>query len=189
LNSLKTRIVARICSFALFLGALAACQGKPKGTPGEDPYDGRPDQTLGKFSMDSFQGVDRQWVLVSPHADIYDREHRVDLETPDVQFFTEGKHSSTVSAAQGRLDSESKNFWAGGGVVMVSTEGVRLESDWVTYEKATDRFSSTAPVTVTRGRSVVYGVGWEGKSDLSDLVIRNQRGEIAPEDNQVFKNK
>jgi LPS export ABC transporter protein LptC len=189
LNSSKTRLAARICSSAILLGALAACQGRPGGPQGEDPDDGRPDQTLGKFSMDSFQGVERQWSLVSPHADLYDREHRVDLETPDVQFFTKGKHSSTVSAAHGRLNSESKDFLAEGGVVMVSTEGVRLESDWVKYEKTTDRFSSTAPVTVTRGRSVVSGVGWEGKSDLSDLVIRNQRGEIAPEDNQVFKNK
>jgi len=139
--------------------------------------------------MDSFQGGTHHWTLFSPHADLFDTEHRVDLETPQVQFFTEGRPSSTVTAAQGRMDTASKDFWAGGGVVMVSAQGVRLESDWVQYEKAADRFVSTAPVTVTRGRSVVKGIGWEARSDLSDLVIRNQRGEIAPEDNRIFKKK
>jgi len=62
-----------------------------------------------------------------------------------------------------------------------------LESDWVRYEKQADRFVSTAPVTVTRGRSIVKGVGWEARSDLSDMVVREQRGEIAPEDNRLMK--
>jgi LPS export ABC transporter protein LptC len=139
--------------------------------------------------MDSYTGALRQWSLKSPHANLFDQEHRVDLATPQVRFFNAGRAGSNVTAAVGRLDTETNDFWAGGGVVMVSTDGVHLESDWVRYEKASDRFVSTAPVTVTRGRSIVKGVGWEARSDLSEMVIRDQRGEIAPEDNRLMKKK
>lgn len=139
--------------------------------------------------MDSYNGAQRQWTLRSPHADLFDRDHRVDLVQPHVRFFSNGQSGSVVTAAKGRLDTDTKDFWAGGGVVMVSTDGVHLESDWVRYEKALDHFVSTAPVTVTRGRSIVRGIGWEARSDLSDMVIRDQRGEIAPEDNRFMNKK
>lgn len=160
----------------------------PRADAGSDS-DGEPDQTLSVFTMDSFAGAKRQWTLRAPHGDLFDREHRVALDHPHVRFFQEGQSGSLVTAEKGSLDTDTKNFWAGGGVVMVSTDGVHLESDWVRYEKSTDRFVSTAPVTVTRGRSIVKGVGWEARADLSDMVIRDQRGEIAPEDNRLMKNK
>lgn len=148
-----------------------------------------PDQTLSTFTMDSYTGALRQWTLTSPHADLFDRDHRVDLVSPEVRFYSAERAGANVTASEGRLDTESKDFWAGGGVVMVSTDGIHLETDWVRYEKMSDRFVSTAPVTVTRGRSIVRGVGWEARSDLSDMEIRNQRGEIAPEDNTLIKKK
>ncbi len=185
---MRTRTIAKLNRAALGVLVLcAACHRKP-GAPLSDPSsEGDPDQTLATFTMDSYGGAYRQWSLKSPHADLFDRDHRVELVSPQVRFFNEGRAGSVVNAAQGRLDTETKDFWAGGGVVMVSTDGVRLESDWVRYEKQADRFVSTAPVTVTRGRSIVKGVGWEARSDLSDMVVREQRGEIAPEDNRLMK--
>lgn len=167
----------------------AACRRKPPVPVAEQSPETIPDQTLGTFTMDSYLGALRQWSLKSPHADLFDQEHRVDVVSPQVRFFNAGQAGSTVNAAQGRLDTGTKDFWVGGGVVLASTDGVHLESDWVRYEKSVDRFVSTAPVTVTRGRSIVKGVGWEARSDLSDMVIRDQRGEIAPEDNRLMKNK
>ncbi|MBK8575848.1 MAG: LPS export ABC transporter periplasmic protein LptC [Elusimicrobia bacterium] len=137
--------------------------------------------------MDSYEDGLRHWSLRSPHADIFDRDHRVELADPHVRFFSNGRSGSSVAARRGRLNTETNDFWAGDGMVMVSTDGVRLESDWMRYEKSADRFISTAPVTVTRGRSIVKGVGWEARSDLSEMVIREQRGEIAPEDNRLMK--
>jgi LPS export ABC transporter protein LptC len=187
---MRTRTSGKRCRTLLgILLMVAACRRKPSGPAEAQSPDMEPDQTLATFTMDSYVGALRQWSLKSPHADLFDREHRVELVSPQVRFFNEGRAGSKVNAAQGRLDTETKDFWAGGGVVMASTDGVHLESDWVRYEKSADRFVSTAPVTVTRGRSIVKGVGWEARSDLSDMVIREQRGEIAPEDNRLIKNK
>lgn len=188
---MKTRTIVRLSKAALVGAVLmvAACRRHSVRPSMAQESEMEPDQTLSTFTMDSYTGAALQWTLVSPHANLFDRDHRVDLDFPEVQFFSAGRAGANVTAAEGRLDTESKDFWAGGGVVMVSTDGIHLESDWVRYEKMSDRFVSTAPVTVTRGRSIVQGVGWEARSDLSDMVIRNQRGEIAPEDNTLIKKK
>ncbi len=181
----------RIAVSCLAAGALFACRSSPPAgeAVAEAPAGGQPDQILGQFTMDAYSGLRRQWALSSPRGELFDREHRVDLVSPRVQFFNDGRPGSEVVAAQGRLNSETKDLWAGGGLVMVSTEGVRLESDWARYDKKSDRFVSTAPVTVTRGPSVVKGVGWQAKSDLSDMIIFSQRGEIADEDSRGFEKR
>ncbi len=132
--------------------------------------------------MDTFQGAEKTWSLRSPRAEIFDEDHRVELVLPRLRFFKKDRPSSTVTAARGRLDTVTRDLWAGGGVVMVSTEGARLESDWMRYDSRTNLLSSTAPVTINRGRSVVQGVGWEAAPDLLRIEIRRQRGEIAGED-------
>lgn len=75
-------------------------------------------------------------VVKIPHADLFDREHRVELVSPQVRFFNEGRAGSKVNAAQGRLDTETKDFWAGGGVVMASTDGVHLEATGCVMKRA-----------------------------------------------------
>lgn len=184
----RTRTAVRIRNLAAgALAALAAC--RPVRGPAYPDTVEAPDQTMDDFTMDSYAALARVWSLRAPHADIFEKDHRVELTQPRIRFFSAGRPGSTVAAAQGRLDTETKDMWAGGGVVMVSTEGARLESDWVRYEKSTERFVSTAAVTITRGRSVVTGIGWQARSDLSDLLITHQRGEIAPEDERGFKKK
>ena len=187
---MRNRTIGHLSKTLLACWVIGAACRRTTGPPSAaSSAEKEPDQTLSTFVMDSYTGALRQWSLKSPHANLFDQEHRVDLATPQVRVFNAERAGSNVTASVGWLDTETHDFWAGGGVVMVSTDGVHLESDWVRYEKVSDRFVSTAPVTVTRGRSVVRGVGWEARSDLSEMVIRDQRGEIAPEDNRLMKKK
>jgi len=132
--------------------------------------------------MDSFNGSHREWTLQSPSADIFERKNRVDVFQPRLKFFNRGVPGATLRADRGRLDTASRDMWADGSVVMVSTDGVRLETDFMRYDSASDRFLSTAPVTLTRGASRVTGVGWEARPDLSEMIVRQERGELASED-------
>lgn len=66
--------------------------------------------------------------------------------------------------------------------MLVSTDGVRLESPWMRYDAGDDLLSSTAPVVITRAGSTVRGVGWEARPDLSVVEIREQRGEVLRND-------
>ncbi len=134
------------------------------------------------FSLNNYMKGQLDWALTAPHADIFELEHRVEMERPFIQFYKDAEKSSTLESMRGRINTESKDMWAWDSVVMTSTDGARLTSDWMQYVSALDRIQSTAPVTITRGGSVTNGVGWEAKPDLSQIVIHKQTMEITPED-------
>jgi LPS export ABC transporter protein LptC len=162
-------------------GALwtAGCSSGKSSIP--PPHSVRPDQVIQQFSMDSYQNMSRVWTLSAPRAEIFEADHRVELMEPRLRFFHDKQPGSKVSAALGRLDTATRDLWAGGGVVMVSTEGTRLESDWMRYDSLHDQLTSTASVVITRSASVVRGVGWKAKPDLSVVEIDQQRGVLVRE--------
>lgn len=141
-----------------------------------------PEQTIANFSIESFAEGVRDWTLNAPRADLFETDNRLEVSSPSVRFFENGEPSSTLVAGQGRLQTDTKDLWAWGGVVMTSTQNVKLTSDWVRYDSALDRILSTAPVTVVRGRSVSKGVGWEATPDLSKIIVHQQRIEIDDSD-------
>lgn len=169
-----------IRSAALSALLLSGCGAAAVGPIADAPA--TPDQVIEDFVMDTFQDVDRSWTLRAPRADIFDADHRLELTAPRLRFYDRNRPSSSVTAARGRLDTASRDLWAGGGVVLVSTEGARLESEWMRFDSAVDRLVSTAPVVITRGRSRVRGVGWQATRDLSSIEILRQRGEIDAQD-------
>ena len=159
------------------------------------------DQVMDHFSIDSYVSasappalqahgaprragpeVSKDWTLRSIRADIYEKENRIDVAQPHVQFFDKGRPGSELDAGRGRVDTKTNNVDAWDNVVLVSTDGARLNSDWMKYISSLDKIISTAPVTVVRGGSVIRGVGWEAAPNLSQVIIRDQQLEISPEE-------
>ncbi len=162
---------------------LSACRGAsaPSGPP-DSPSGPRATQTVDDFAIDAFVEGRRNWTLLSPRAEVFETEGYIDVRAPAMRFYEQDQLESTLEAGRGRIQTESKDVWAGGGVVLVSTDGARLTSEWLRYAGDQDRISSTAPVTITRRGSVIRGVGWEASPDLKEVVVHQQRVEIQNED-------
>lgn len=155
--------------------ALLCCVSCRSGSgAGSRSSSSSPDQVITQFVLDSFDKGQRAWTLRSPRALVYDADDRVELDAPRMRFFDRGRPGAEMEAGKGRLFPGRRDLVAWDGVVMVSTEGATLKSDWMEYSGALDLVTSTAPVTVTRGGSVVRGTGWEAKPDLSKIVVRRQ---------------
>jgi LPS export ABC transporter protein LptC len=166
---------------ALVFLLAAACRRGRGGSAGQESKPAVPDQVIGDFSMDNYDLGVRAWRLESPRAFVYEPEKKVELVRPHIRFYDKGRPGTVLEAGRGLLRTDRKDMRAWDGVVMVSTTGARLESPWMDYQAAEDRVVSTAPVTVTRGKSVMRGVGWEAKPDLSRLVVRHQTVEWVEE--------
>lgn len=176
----------RAAAFAGIALGLAACGGKPAATIEGSAV---PDQVIREFRMDTYAKGALAWSLTAPEARMYDASQRADLDKPEVRFFQDRRPGSVVTAAYGDMNTRTRDMGAGGGVVIVSTEGARLETPWMRYDSQKDLLFSTAAVVMTRGRSVVRGVGWSARPDFSEMEVRRQRGEIAPEDERFFKGR
>ncbi|MBK8126535.1 MAG: LPS export ABC transporter periplasmic protein LptC [Elusimicrobia bacterium] len=176
----------RVSVFAALAAVATACGGAPT-VPSDVPSP--PDQVIREFRMDTYARGSLAWSLTAPEARVFDGPQRADLDRPEVRFFADEKPGSVVTAAHGEMNTRSRDMVAGGGVVIVSTEGARLETPWMRYDSQKDLLFSTAAVVITRGRSVVRGVGWSARPDFSEMEVRRQRGEIAPEDERFFRQR
>jgi LPS export ABC transporter protein LptC len=156
---------------ALLLLAAAACR---RGPAAPEAKPSAPDQVIAQFTMDNFQQGAREWTLEAPRAFVFEAEKRVEVEKPHIRFYDKGRPGASLDAGRGRFFTDRRDLRAWDGVVMVSTDGARLESPWMDYDADKDLVTSTAPVTVTRQRSVLRGVGWEAKPDLSKVVVKRQ---------------
>jgi LPS export ABC transporter protein LptC len=139
--------------------------------------------------MDSFAGEWRESSLSARKADVFEKENRIDILEPVAQFYEQGQLSSTLQAGRGRMDSQTRDVWAWDSVVIISTDGARLASDWMHYISAKDRIVSTAPVTITRPGSVIHGRGWEATPDLSQVVVHQQEVEISGEESGLLPSR
>lgn len=168
--------------------ALFACRAPtPPPMAEARPAGPAPDQVIENFTIDSFGAGKRDWSLRAPRADVYESKNLVLIQRPFIQFYEGEELSSTLESGRGEIHTGSRDLWAWDEVVMVSTEGARLNSDWLQYVGEKDRIVSTAPVTIVRRGSTIRGLGWEASPDLSEVFIKNQRVEIDDEDRKDLK--
>jgi len=130
------------------------------------------------FTLEAFAPEGREWTLESPRAHFFELEKEINVETPRVSFYDQDALSSNMESGRGRVHTGSEDLWAWDDVLIVSTDGVRLTSDWMHYVGHENRIISTAPVTIVREGTVITGVGWEASPDLSEVVVHNQRVEV-----------
>ncbi len=148
-----------------------------------------PDQVIAQFTVDNYTKGEHTWNLESPKAFVFEPEKRVDLDNPHIRFFEKGKPGAKMDAGKGSYFTDTGNLRSWDGVVLVSSDGARVESPSMDYNASLDKVTSTAAVTVYRIDSVLRGVGWEAKPDLSHVVVHHQKVEYVMEDKFEKKEK
>jgi len=176
------RFLVFVAAIVLGGGFLASCRSSHPAGRVEKAAAVSPDQVIRNFSIDSFAGKEKDWHLESPRADIFESENRIRIQKPSIRFFENSEPSSSLEAGAGEIQtSGARDLWAWDQVVMTSTDGARLTSEWLHYISEKERIVSTAPVTIVRPGTTIQGVGWEATPDLSEVLVRQQRVEIVGE--------
>jgi lipopolysaccharide export system protein LptC len=135
-----------------------------------------------------------QWTLNAARAEGFTTRNFLRAIDMRVQLFENGAKSSDITANEGIVATDNtapvtvRGFSEGftghsfkkgdmfmdGDVVVVSTEGSKLTTDWIYYDKTTDLITSTAPVQIVRSDSITRGQGLEASADLTKVKIFKQ---------------
>jgi LPS export ABC transporter protein LptC len=70
-------------------------------------------------------------------------------------------------------------------VVVVNIEGDRLNSEYLIWNAKTKKITSNDFVKITTGDEIMYGDGFEADQDLTNYEIRNIKGIISVEDEDI----
>jgi LPS export ABC transporter protein LptC len=114
-----------------------------------------------------------RWRLKAEQALMYEKEGRTNLRNLAVQVFQKDR-SWTIVGQEGDLHQHTKNVEVRGGVVLTSSDGMRLETTVMRWDAVHKRMWTDAPVTLSRDGSVVKGTGLHVLMDEETTTIHGR---------------
>lgn len=166
---------ALIC--ALVLGT--ACQGASPAPPVAKSAvipDSADQMMFGVWFLLSDAGVRRAEVRADT-AYMYDQNTRTDLRKVRTEFYkVTGEKNATLTSLTGQYNSRLGTMEARGMVVVVTTDGRKLESPHLRYDPGRNEISSDSVFILTQTDRRVEGVGFISDPDLKNIkVLRNAK--------------
>ena len=155
--------------------ALAAACGREADQAAAPDDRERPRQTAKKIVLtETDLGVPR-WTLEADQVASYQQRRVVFAENVHVDFFDEfGKHVSTLTSKEGRLDTAENDMTAIGDVVVRNVEGYTLETDSLRWLSREEKIRTDAFVRMTHEGDVLTGYGLVSDPALEHFEIRER---------------
>jgi LPS export ABC transporter protein LptC len=161
------------------LVALAACQDQGATPPvAATTTPDTADQTLfGVRVVMSDRGVQRA-LLEADTAFTYEDNSRFELRTVRSTFYTEtGVKDATLTSRQGTYNVRSGNMEARGNVVVISTDGRRLDTPQLRYDPGRNEITGDSAFVLTRPGDELSGIGFKTDPELTRInVFSNAHG-------------
>jgi len=151
------------------------CGQKAPPSSGEVPQGLVPDQIIEGFSLMETENGKKQWVLTSPKASNYEKQKAVQIEGVKIDFYRVNEELySTLTADRGTVNTTSNDMVAQGHVLVVSKDGAKLETNLLRWDNARQKIMSDDSVRITRGKTVMTGIGLESDPSLEHVVIKEK---------------
>ncbi len=162
----------RFIPWALIIPLLLG--GCEKKTPAErkEVLSG-PDQVLEKSSITFTSEGKRTTVVYADRISKYLEEEKAVLQGVRTEFYSqEGELSSTLTSREGTVFEGREEVEAKGEVVVITSEGVKLETPLLRWNTRTNRVYTDSTVKISREEEMVMGIGLEADPELKQIKIK-----------------
>jgi lipopolysaccharide export system protein LptC len=186
-------------AFALLLAVGCRKGAKQNGSAQDAGTTEQPEFVMSPFRIQAFGAPGIEWELRSPQARAYTSMNVMRAEHVDLTLYQHGEKSTNIQSEHGvfciqngvvspqtgivepsapinenGILLKSGDMFLNGNVVVVSTDGTKLFTNWLHYQKSREVIQSTAPVKIVRTDSITNGTGLEATPDLQRIRIFNQ---------------
>ena len=159
-------IGASLLGVALSVGCDSGHEGAPM-VPGAGP-----DEVLRHFQRTESRSGRVTLGLEAERGDVYDADHRVELRTMRVDFYSEdGAHMSRLTADSGHVDTRTDNMEAFGHVRVDGQDSTVLTTTRLAWFDREQQIRSEEIVTITRDKDRVTGRGFIGEPSLKTYQL------------------
>lgn len=100
-----------------------------------------------------------QWELEAKIAQCFKKSNRTLLEDLQVTLYGQNGRVVTLRGDRGRIDDKTRNMEVEGGVVITSSDGLRLRTDFLQYNHSRREITTEAPVRIDGKGVRISGVG------------------------------
>ena len=150
-------ILAGVALFALMVVGKLVIQGRLARAPEEVPPT-QADYRIKEVRLQELGSANSRWRLVADQADIFEREGKTLMRNVKITI-EEPTRTWTVTGEEGDLIDATKDVEIRKNVVLVSSDGVRLETQILRWEAKDRRVWTTDPVTIYRDGAIIKGRG------------------------------
>jgi LPS export ABC transporter protein LptC len=114
-----------------------------------------------------------RWHLDAEYGEIFEDQGRTVMKKVTIRI-DEPSRTWTVSGDEGELWRDSKDVRLSGHVVVVSNDGLRLETNRLNWEAKAQRAWTDGPVMIQRSGVVVHGRGFESRFNEDATTIKGR---------------
>lgn len=118
-----------------------------------------------------------RWQLDAEYSETFEQRNSTAMKKVTIKVDQPSKttaRSWTVTSDEGELDQETKNVELRGNVVLVSSDGLRLETERLRWDAGGERAWTDDPVTIYRAGAVVRGTGFESRVNEEATSIKGR---------------
>jgi LPS export ABC transporter protein LptC len=135
------------------------------------------DQRIIRMSTRIFDGGFQRSYVVAETAFVYQARQEMDLRQLRVTFFDEqGKQTSVLTARKGIYTQTNGSLDARGNVVVESTDGKRLRTEHLIYDKGAMLIRSDTSFVYTSPTENLTGDSFKSDLEFKNVTIDRPRG-------------
>ncbi len=177
----KSRVWPAVAALLLLVPGIHGCSGDKTAEPVE-PAAGEaeilPDQVLFDYVLTETEAGVPSWELASDRLERFvkkgDAKDEVELYNVRMRFFRDGEPYSLLTSERGRANMKTKEIFTWGDVVVVTTDGRRLETEELHYDNVRERIHNDVFDRFTRLGDVMTGYGMEATPDLDFFELKRR---------------
>jgi LPS export ABC transporter protein LptC len=126
------------------------------------------DYRLKQVRLQETGGDGSRWQLDAEYSETFEEHNTTTMKKVVIKVDERSKslakpRSWTVTGDEGQLNQETKDVELRGNVVLISSDGLRLETDRLRWAAEDQRAWTDAPVTIYQNGTVVRGTGFESR--------------------------
>lgn len=164
---------------------LLSCSIEEPKPPQASPQE-TPDQILENSTIVLTVGGIKSTVIKANYLIKYEKKDVTLAKVIQADFFDkEGKHTSLLTADSGFIHEQRQDMEVLGNVVVVTDDGLRLETTSLRWDPKINKIVTDAFVKITKKNDIITGYGLETDSELKNIKVKkNVKGkleELSPE--------
>lgn len=172
MQKLSLAILAAVGLFVLALAGVLILRGRHAQTDTGDLPPTRADYRIKEVYLQE-KSDNVVWKLTADQAEVFEREGRTVLRRVTIAI-QQPDRSWTVTGEEGDLTDATKDVVIRKRVALISSDGIRLETDHLRWDAREKKVWTDAPVTLYRHGAVVTGQGLESRLAEEWTVVKGR---------------
>jgi LPS export ABC transporter protein LptC len=166
-------ILGGVVLFLLVMGGMLVARSRGAKSQAVEPARSRADYRIKEVHLREEDRGRGSWQLDADYGEVFEGLGKTLMRKVTIRI-NEPTRAWTVKSDEGELARDSKDVQLKGNVVVVSSDGLRLETDRLTWVAKDQRVWTDDPVTIWRKGMLVRGQGFESRAKEEVTTVKGR---------------